>query len=111
MLFAGIGLAGLMLVTPAMAWCGGTDKNGCSVSPVTYKSCSADLKSDLKDLRCDIIDVIRDIFHNGNSGDILNDIKDIQADLKEIKFDYATLATLKKPGHHYGWNNGHFFWW
>lgn len=119
MMLAGAGLFSLMLASPAQAtnggsggFCGGTDKNGCTVSPVTYKSCSKDLKGDIKDLKCDIIDLIRDVFHNGSTGDLLQDIKDIQADLAEIKYDYAVLATLKKSHPKGGyWHHGHWFWW
>ena len=96
-LLGSVGVAGLLFATPAMATCGGKDKNGCSVSKTTYKKCSADLAGDLKELQCDVKDLLHDIARGKSQKTIARDLADIQADLKELKFDYKILASLQKP--------------
>jgi hypothetical protein len=100
MLFVAASVSGLLLAAPAFAtgggngfMCGGKDGGGCSVSPVTYKSCVKDLKGDIKDLKCDTFDLIRDIFKGRDISDNLQEIKD---DIGEIQFDLDVLKGLKK---------------
>ncbi|MBM0207580.1 hypothetical protein JNW90_34865 [Micromonospora sp. STR1s_5] len=111
MFVAAAGLSGLLFAAPALAngsgygggndqggggngyMCGGKDGNGCSVSPVTYKSCSKDLKGDLKELKCDTFDLIREIFKGRDITDELNEVK---GDINEIQFDLDVLKGLKK---------------
>lgn len=76
--------------------CGGKDANGCSVSPVTKHSCTKDLLGDIKDLKCDLIDLISDILHGKKVASTTYDVKEIESDLKEIKFDLSVLKGLKK---------------
>lgn len=101
---AAAGLSSLLLAVPAFAngggsygsngfMCGGKDGNGCSVSPVTYKSCAKDLKGDIKELRCDTFDLIREIFKGRDITDELNEVK---GDLAEIQFDLDVLKGLEK---------------
>lgn len=104
---AAIGVSGMLIASPAFAtgyggggygggngyFCGGKDGNGCSVSPVTYKSCAKDLKGDIRDLKCDTFDLIREIFKGHDIGD---EIKEIKGDIKEIQFDLDVLKGLKK---------------
>jgi hypothetical protein len=110
---AAAGLSGLLLAAPAFAtgggyggghhggghgggkgfMCGGKDGNGCSVSPVTYKACAKDLKGDIRELKCDTFDLIREIFKGRDITDELNEIK---GDLAEIQFDLDVLKGLKK---------------
>lgn len=102
MFVAAIGVSGLLLASPALAtgskggngyFCGGKDGNGCSVSPVTYKSCSKDLKGDIRELKCDTFDLIREIF---KGRDITDELNEVRGDLKEIQFDLDVLKGLKR---------------
>ncbi len=102
---AAAGISALLFAAPAFAtgggggrggngfMCGGKDGNGCSVSPVSQKSCSKDLKGDIKELKCDTFDLIREIFKGRDITDELNEIK---GDLAEIQFDLDVLKGLKK---------------
>ena len=96
---AAAGLSGLLLAAPAFAtgghgfMCGGKDGNGCSVSPVTYRACAKDLKNDVRELKCDTFDLIRQIFKGRDVTDQLNEVK---GDLAEIQFDLDVLKGLKK---------------
>jgi len=91
-------LSGVLVSAPVLAagngfMCGGKDGNGCSVSPVSYKACARDLKGDIKELRCDTFDLIREIF---KGRDVKDELAEIRADLAEIQFDLAVLKGLKR---------------
>lgn len=94
-----------MMTAPAMAtygksyggfYCGGKDANGCSVSPVKKNACVKDLKGDIRELKCDLVELIVDILLGKNPKSIYYDVKEIKADLKEISFDLSILKGLKK---------------
>ena len=90
-----------MMAAPAMAtsggfYCGGKDANGCSVSPVTKNACVKDLKGDIRELKCDLVDLIVDILRGKSPKSIYSDIKEIKGDLREISFDLSVLKGLKK---------------
>ena len=94
---ATIGLLGFLVASPALAngfYCGGKDYNGCAVSPTTKRDCAKDLVGDIKDFKCDILDLLKDIAFSRSKYEIRKDIKELASDYQEIQFDLAVLGSL-----------------
>ena len=92
-------LFGMLAVSPALAngfFCGGKDYNGCSVSPTTKRDCVKDLVHDIKDFKCDLLELLKDIAFHKSRMEIRKDVKELISDQKEIEFDLAVLAALGK---------------
>ncbi len=96
-----IGLLGFLVASPAFAngfYCGGKDYNGCSVSPTTKRDCVKDLVGDIKDFKCDILDLVKDLAYSRNKYEIRKDVKELVSDYEEIQFDLAVLSSLGYKG-------------
>ena len=104
-------VVGMLAAVPASAtgnngggrglFCGKPDMNGCSVSPVSLKSCLKDLRGDIRELNCDIFELIHDVYVDGRTHkfdvvDFVKDLGEIFEDLAEIGYDKAVIRSLLK---------------